>query len=1382
MEGTMKTNRLKIVTIGTYLGIALLLSVLVTGSGFAQDQPQFIRMVQEMRGEKSGLSSPVGVVFSSRANTFHVIETRGNNDTLAGVTTIKNISVFGHGAGSTQIKIGIEDPLNVAMDNIYGRLLIYQATTQQLIEVDEDSTGVLDANTLTIYDVSYFGLQDPQGMTFDPIQGYLYFLDGVEPRLVRIMLPPDGSFTSAMVDAVNLPWAGNIGLRGIAFDPMTGDFQVVSPSEQRLYEFSNSGEVVALRDLAEFNLSNSQGIVFAPSGDQTDNPIQTSLYLADSGLPVESQTNALSNDSVGNASTSGKIVELSMIQPLAQINADFPSALVKTTNMAAFTQPSADPCGVVYISTSNTLLASDSEIEEVVGGITHFMGANLWEMTLGGTVVHTANISPVQPTYVSMTPEPTDVTWNPGNGHFYFSDDDWDSVFDLNPGVDGQYGTADDSWTSFPTVVAGVVDDGDPEGITYDSWHDRLFVIDGVNREVYQYTLTGDLVGQFDVAIFGLLDTEGIAFNPISGSLFIMSNLTNKTIIETDTNGILLSSIDFSASSATDPAGLAYAPASDGSGAKHFYIVDRGLDNNQHPNEIDGKMYEMTAPISTPPTNTPPVVNAGPDQSINIAASANLNGIATDDGLPNPPGSMTISWSVSSGPGTVTIANPNALSTTASFSATGTYALRLTASDSAFSIYDEVNINVTSVAGSSIIEDRVVSGSDDAEEDVAGTVSLYSLDLQLVYDTSNQTVGMRFKGINIPTYAHIDAAYVQFHVDAPTSYATSLTIWGEAQDNPGTFLATSQNISTRLKTSASVGWIPPSWTGSGQAGLDQRTSNIASIIQELVNRPDWSAGNSMVITIQGTGRRDAVSFDGVPAWAPKLHIEFTPPTNHPPVAVNDTYTINEDQLLSRNAGQGVLKNDSDPDGDPITAILKDNPSHGTLNLNSNGSFTYTPAQDYNGSDSFTYNAYDGMYKSHTATVNNTINPINDTPTDIALSANTIAENLPINTVVGTLSTTDPDVGDTFIYTLVSGAGSTDNASFNISGNNLRTSAVFNYETKNSYSIRVRSTDAGSLYFEKAFTILVTNVNETPTDIALSANAIAENLAINTVVGTLSTTDPDVGDTFNYTLVSGAGSTDNASFNISGSNLRTSAVFDYETKNSYSIRVRSTDAGSLYFEKAFTILVTNVNETPTDIALSANTVAENLVINTVVGTLSTTDPDVGDTFNYTLVSGAGSTDNASFNISGSSLRTSAVFDYETKNSYSIRVRSTDAGSLYFEKAFTILVTNVNDAPVAVNDNYAMVEDTALIVDAPGVLGNDTDPEHDPLSAILNVGPTHGELTLNANGSFVYTPDFNYNGTDSFTYHARDGALNSNIATVTITIVDKIEVFYLPVINR
>ena len=75
---------------------------------------------------------------------------------------------------------------------------------------------------------------------------------------------------------------------------------------------------------------------------------------------------------------------------------------------------------------------------------------------------------------------------------------------------------------------------------------------------------------------------------------------------------------------------------------------------------------------------------------------------------------------------------------------------------------------------------------------------------------------------------------------------------------------------------------------------------------------------------------------------------------------------------------------------------------------------------------------------------------------------------------------------------------------------------------------------------------------------------------------------------------------------------------------------------------------------------------------------------------------------------------------------------------------------------------------MTVAAAGVLNNDTDVEHDPLTAVLVSGPTHGTLSLNSDGSFAYTPAANFNGTDSFTYHANDGALDSAITTVAITV--------------
>ena len=205
---------------------------------------------------------------------------------------------------------------------------------------------------------------------------------------------------------------------------------------------------------------------------------------------------------------------------------------------------------------------------------------------------------------------------------------------------------------------------------------------------------------------------------------------------------------------------------------------------------------------------------------------------------------------------------------------------------------------------------------------------------------------------------------------------------------------------------------------------------------------------------------------------------------------------------------------------------------------------------------------------------------NQAPTNLTLSTSTIAENQVIGTVVGNLTTTDPDTANTFTYSLVAGNGATDNSLFTITNNQLKTNSVFNFETKNSYSIRVKTTDQGGLSFEKQLTIGVNNVNETPTNLTLSTSTVAENQAIGTVVGNLTTTDPDTANTFTYSLVAGNGATDNSLFTITNNQLKTNSVFNFETKNSYSIRVKTTDQGGLSFEKQLTIGVSNVNETPT----------------------------------------------------------------------------------------------------------------------------------------------------------------------------------------------------------
>jgi hypothetical protein len=338
----------------------------------------------------------------------------------------------------------------------------------------------------------------------------------------------------------------------------------------------------------------------------------------------------------------------------------------------------------------------------------------------------------------------------------------------------------------------------------------------------------------------------------------------------------------------------------------------------------------------------------------------------------------------------------------------------------------------------------------------------------------------------------------------------------------------------------------------------------------------------------------------------------------------------------------------------------------------------------------------------------TVSNVNEAPTAIALSASSVAENAASGTTVGTLSTTDPDAGDTFVYTLVSGTGSTDNASFAIVGGQLQTASSLNFETKSSYTVRVRSTDAGGLFVEAPFVISVTDVNEVPTGVVLSNAVVNEVASIGTIIGSLSVGDPDAGDNHTYSLVAGTGDDDNASFSLAGSDLQTGTALNAATQPTYTIRVRATDSGGLFVESVFVITVSDTNAAPTSIALSSNTVAENVTSGTTIGSFSTVDPDVGDFHSQSLVSGTGDADNASFDIVGGQLQTFSALDFETQSSYTVRVRSTDAGGLFVENVFVVTVTNINEAPTAIGLSNSSVVNNPGTGTVVGQLSS-TDPD-------------------------------------------------------------------------
>jgi hypothetical protein len=199
-----------------------------------------------------------------------------------------------------------------------------------------------------------------------------------------------------------------------------------------------------------------------------------------------------------------------------------------------------------------------------------------------------------------------------------------------------------------------------------------------------------------------------------------------------------------------------------------------------------------------------------------------------------------------------------------------------------------------------------------------------------------------------------------------------------------------------------------------------------------------------------------------------------------------------------------------------------------------------------------------------------------------------------------------------------------------------------------------------------------------------------------------------------------------------------------------------------------------NNAPTDITLSSSTITEGNSIGDAIGTLSATDADEGDTHTFTLVSGTGDTDNASFTIDGTSLKAAEVFDYETQSSYSIRVNVND-GTDDFAKALSVTVTDVDEVPPdAVQDAFALLEGGTLNLN---LATNDSDGGSglDLTSITITTAPQNGSIVVNDNGTVDYTHDDSETTSDSFEYTIADNEGNvSDPAEVTLTIIPVDEV--------
>ncbi|MFZ6026726.1 MAG: cadherin domain-containing protein [Chloroflexota bacterium] len=602
--------------------------------------------------------------------------------------------------------------------------------------------------------------------------------------------------------------------------------------------------------------------------------------------------------------------------------------------------------------------------------------------------------------------------------------------------------------------------------------------------------------------------------------------------------------------------------------------------------------------------------------------------------------------------------------------------------------------------------------------------------------------------------------------------------------------------------------------------IDENSANGTAVGTVAASDPD--AGQSLAFAITGgnTGGAFAINASSgqiTVANGSLLDFDVTPVYN-----LTVQVTDNGTPALSDTAAVTINLNDvnESPTVNPATFSLDENSANGTAvgtvtasdpdasqtlafaitAGNTGGAFAIDAASgqitvanasavDYESSPSFslTVQATDNGTPalSDTATVTVNLNDLNETPV-VTPATLSLTENSANGTVVGMVAATDPDTGQTLAFAITAGntggAFAIDAASGQITVANV---AAVDYETNPTFNLTVQATDNGTPALSGSATITINLIdsNDAPT-VNPATFSLPENSPNGTAVGTVTATNPEGGQTLAFAITAGntggAFAIDAASGQITVANV---AAVDYETNPAFSLTVRATDDGSpvMWDEATITVNLTDVNEAPVanDVAFAID---ENSANGTVVGTVTATDPDAGQTLAFAIT--AGNTSGA-FAINASTGQISVAnvnaLNYEVTPIFNLTVQATDNGApaLSDTATITINLNDVDEAPIVTGESYETIGNTLLQVAAAdtatgahvyvsgNLLSNDSDPEGGTLTASIVDATPGSTVTLNATGTFTFLPPPGATTSVNFVYQVSDPGGHTANGTVTIT---------------
>lgn len=533
--------------------------------------------------------------------------------------------------------------------------------------------------------------------------------------------------------------------------------------------------------------------------------------------------------------------------------------------------------------------------------------------------------------------------------------------------------------------------------------------------------------------------------------------------------------------------------------------------------------------------------------------------------------------------------------------------------------------------------------------------------------------------------------------------------------------------------------------------LSNDTAELGSMTASLVSSPangtlslNTNGGFTYVPVASYTGT-DTFTYRALDGYSTStvatVTITITP--NRAPIATNDSHTLMANTTLVVST-PGILANDSDADGDSLTAILATGPTKGTLSFNPNGNFTYVPNAHYVGADSFTYRASDGQTNSGLATVNISVAAFSSLLSDTFTRTNLS----PWVVQAGNWSVSDgllkggTNALNTYAFAYLTNQWSDYSASARVQlseggfGGGL--SGRLNPATGARYAawIYPEGSSGGSSVLK-----LLKFQNWTDFTVVQQASL------------------PGVGTNWHTLKLAMQGN-------------RVTAHYDgVPMLNWTDLALQPLGSGGICFDRWTSV-------TPWTL------MADDVVVNAMRNVLATNDSyavPIGGTLivppSGVLANDVGEMGGLTAVLVGNplhgtlSLNPNGGFTYSPVASYSgvdtFSYSATDGVSTSSPATVTITILP-NRAPSATNDSYAVTMNATLTMSAPGVLANDTDLDGDPLRCLLVSGPAHGILILSTNGGLSYAPAMGYTGPDSFTYRAADGLTNSGLATVTVTV--------------